>query len=157
MNSEKVWLICFANLHFIKLHFYTTSTTENHAKRRGFFVGSFPAVPEQLCQPAVRERSSRGTGANFAVPLAECPCPTGKQIRGENAKGVEPFAQVRCPKTRKRVRGSQEKRPFSNGLFSIQSEGLACNHDAVMYVIAVGDGITRQRAFSFGLIPCITS
>ena len=21
MNSEKVWLICFANLHFIKLHF----------------------------------------------------------------------------------------------------------------------------------------
>ena len=25
MNSEKVWLICFANLHFIKLHFCTMS------------------------------------------------------------------------------------------------------------------------------------
>ncbi len=25
-------------------------------------------------------------------------------------------------------RGSQEKRPFLDGLFSIQSEGLACNH-----------------------------
>ena len=103
-----------------------------------FSLALFPAVPEHSRQPAVRERSSRGTGANFAVPLAECPCPTGKQIRGENAKGVEPFAQVRCPKTRKRVRGSQEKRPFSNGFFSIQSEGLACNHDAVVYVIAVG-------------------
>ena len=39
-------------------------------------------------------------------------------------------ALVRCPKTRMRVRGSQEKRPFSNGLFSIQSEGLVWNHRA---------------------------
>ena len=57
MNSEKVWLICFANLHFIKLHFCTMN---------------------------------------------------------------------------------QEKRPFSNGLFSIQSEGLACNLTAGEYVIAEG-------------------
>ena len=35
-------------------------------------------------------------------------------------------------------RGSQEKRPFSNGLFSIQSEGLACNLTAGEYVIAEG-------------------
>ena len=34
--------------------------------------------------------------------------------------------------------GSQEKRPFSNGLFSIQSEGLACNLTAGEYVIAEG-------------------
>ena len=32
----------------------------------------------------------------------------------------------------------QEKRPFSNGLFSIQSEGLACNLTAGEYVIAEG-------------------
>ena len=35
-------------------------------------------------------------------------------------------------------KGSQEKRPFSNGLFSIQSEGLACNLTAGEYVIAEG-------------------
>ena len=35
-------------------------------------------------------------------------------------------------------RGCQEKRPFSNGLFSIQSEGLACNLTAGEYVIAEG-------------------
>ena len=34
--------------------------------------------------------------------------------------------------------GSQEKRPFSNGLFSIQSEGLVCNLTAGEYVIAAG-------------------
>ena len=34
--------------------------------------------------------------------------------------------------------GSQEKRPFSNGLFSIQSEGLACNLTAGEHVIAEG-------------------
>ena len=34
--------------------------------------------------------------------------------------------------------GSQEKRPFSNGLFSIQSEGLVCNLTAGEYVIAEG-------------------
>ena len=33
---------------------------------------------------------------------------------------------------------TQEKRPFSNGLFSIQSEGLACNLTAGEYVIAEG-------------------
>ena len=38
----------------------------------------------------------------------------------------------------KRSSGSQEKRPFSNGLFSIQSEGLACNLTAGEYVIAEG-------------------
>ena len=32
----------------------------------------------------------------------------------------------------------QEKRPFSNGLFSIQSEGLACNLTTGEYVIAEG-------------------
>ena len=32
----------------------------------------------------------------------------------------------------------QEKRPFSSGLFSIQSEGLACNLTAGEYVIAEG-------------------
>ena len=32
----------------------------------------------------------------------------------------------------------QEKRPFSNGLFSIQSKGLACNLTAGEYVIAEG-------------------
>ena len=31
-----------------------------------------------------------------------------------------------------------EKRPFSNGLFSIQSEGLVWNLTAGEYVIAVG-------------------
>ena len=34
--------------------------------------------------------------------------------------------------------GEPEKRPFSNGLFSIQSEGLACNLTAGEYVIAEG-------------------
>ena len=33
---------------------------------------------------------------------------------------------------------AQEKRPFSNGLFSIQSEGLAWNLTAGEYVIAEG-------------------
>ena len=33
---------------------------------------------------------------------------------------------------------TQGKRPFSNGLFSIQSEGLACNLTAGEYVIAEG-------------------
>ena len=33
------------------------------------------------------------------------------------------------------VGATQEKRPFSNGLFSIQSEGLACNLTAGEYVI----------------------
>ena len=33
---------------------------------------------------------------------------------------------------------TQEKRPFSSGLFSIQSEGLACNLTAGEYVIAEG-------------------
>ena len=36
------------------------------------------------------------------------------------------------------VGSTQEKRPFSNGLFSIQSEGLACNLTAGEYVIAEG-------------------
>ena len=44
----------------------------------------------------------------------------------------------------KKIRGchfdlqTQGKRPFSNGLFSIQSEGLACNLTAGEYVIAEG-------------------
>jgi len=32
VNSEKVWLICFANLHFIKLHFCTMSTNMRNPK-----------------------------------------------------------------------------------------------------------------------------
>ena len=40
--------------------------------------------------------------------------------------------------TRSPSSGSQEKRPFSNGLFSIQSEGLACNLTVGEYVIAEG-------------------
>ena len=39
----------------------------------------------------------------------------------------------------------QEKRPFSNGLFSIQSEGLACNLTAGEYVIAEGVWHHAQR------------
>ena len=34
--------------------------------------------------------------------------------------------------------GTKKKRPFSNGLFSIQPEGLACNITAGEYVIAEG-------------------
>ena len=63
MNSEKVWLVCFVNLHFIKLHFCTMS---------------------------------------------------------------------------------QEKRPFSNGLFSIQSEGLVWNHPQGVWNPSQSDGMASR-------------
>ena len=46
--------------------------------------------------------------------------------------------QIASPWFNEPSRGSQEKRSFSNGLFSIQSEGLACNLTAGEYVIAEG-------------------
>ena len=60
---------------------------------------------------------------------------------------------AKIPRTRyARVTGSPvpwepEKRPFSNGLFSIQSEGLACNLTAGEYVIAEGVWHHAQRVF----------
>ena len=48
----------------------------------------------------------------------------------------------------------QEKRPFLNGLFSIQSEGLVCNLTEGEYVIAVRRMASRFSVYcSFGLIP----
>ena len=48
----------------------------------------------------------------------------------------------------------QEKRPFSNGLFSIQSEGLACNRRQAYVITRSVYGITAG-VFSFGLITYI--
>ena len=38
MNSEKVWLICFANLHFIKLHFCTMNSKKSRSHKRSAFL-----------------------------------------------------------------------------------------------------------------------
>ena len=38
MNSEKVWLICFANLHFIKLHFCTMNPKKSRSHKRSAFL-----------------------------------------------------------------------------------------------------------------------
>ena len=73
-------------------------------------------------------RVKRGTGENCGA------------IRDESRK-------ARSKLMFKFSRGSQEKRPFSNGLFSIQSEGLACNLTAGEYVIAEGVWHHAQRVF----------
>ena len=39
---------------------------------------------------------------------------------------------------------SQEKRPFLNGLFSIQSEGLACNHPQGAWNPSQSDGMASR-------------
>ena len=44
MNSEKVWLICFANLHFIKLHFCTTSPKKRRPRFRMPFLSLYLLV-----------------------------------------------------------------------------------------------------------------
>ena len=53
------------------------------------------------------------------------------------------------------VGGSQEKRPFSNGLFSIQSEGLVWNHPQGVWNPSQSDGMASRAACIFLRIDSI--
>jgi hypothetical protein len=101
-------------LAFVELHFYPMSTKQRAGHKTCFLFWLFCLV---LCHCSISERSEDYGRSRFATSLVSL------------ANVVVRF---------KPGRGSQEKRPFSNGLFSIQSEGLACNLTAGEYVIAEG-------------------
>ena len=122
MNSEKVWLICFANLlfYFLISCIFVLWVQNKKQVNRPAFCFAFPFDSNQCREWSTRNVLDRRNETCSNKDIVRCPFW---------------FQRSRWFKSN---RGSQEKRPFSNGLFSIQSEGLACNLTAGEYVIAEG-------------------
>ena len=67
MNSEKVWLICFANLHFIKLHFCTMSSKQEDHPLGWSFSSVGLSLP--ILSVLARKRVTGGAGYDMVISL----------------------------------------------------------------------------------------
>ena len=79
MNSEKVWLICLANLHFIKLYFCTMSSK----RKARTFVLAFLFRTHGGRKVAAKLRFARVT--TFSVLLAK-----RRRLADEKTRGLAP-------------------------------------------------------------------